>query len=486
MNYKVLAGFISIVALGACSNPELNPDLEQVIIVDGEGDTPDYNPAVTPEFTYTIAPYGGEKATDAEAYPQGNPDLNPTENEWVNVIRVVYSGATATVSGATEAGATATVSGANVDLALGQARQVRIIASGSSDQGSLRLTGNYKHLLELNDLTLTATDRPAINDQIKKRMFLVVRGHNRLTDGADYLVSSEQRKGCLFAEDHVILCGDGILEIQGNYRHGLVSDGYLFVNPGVTLAVTKAAKNAIHIKGSGANNDYRGIEVTGGYIYANTSAAAGKAMKSDARIHIRGGQLYLASSGAPAIDADGLLSSAGCIKSDTEVTISGGKLALTSTANDGKGITSDGNLTVSGSTLSIALSGNAEEGDVDSSVPKAINAHGSLAITAGGLNISAIGNGSTALSADVAMTMTGGVVYAFATNNGLKSPSAAVNGGILLCGALKNSPAAGAIAEPQLDVAAGSTTRLLNADGALAGTFLWPRAFAEASLLHRL
>ncbi len=486
MKHKVLAGAISLAVLCACSNPELNPDMSPVVIVEGEGETPDYNPAETPEFTYSIAPYAGQKASDREAYPQGNPDLNPTENEWSNVIRVVYSGAMATVSGATEAGATATISGANVDLALGQARQVRIIASGSSDRGSLRLTGNYKHLLELNNLTLTATDRPAINDQIKKRMFLVIRGHNRLADGADYLVSSEQRKGCLFAEDHVILCGDGILEIQGNYRHGLVSDGYLFVNPGVTLAVTNAAKNAIHIKGSGATNDYRGIEVTGGYIYANTSAPAGKAMKSDARINIRAGQLYLAASGAPAIDSDGLLSSAGCVKSDSEVNISGGKLALTATSNGSKGITADGNINISGSLISIALSGNAEEGDLDSSVPKALNAHGSLTISGGGLSVSAIGNGSTAMSADATMKMTGGVVYAFATNNGLKSPSAAVEGGILLCGALKNSPAAGATVDAQINVAAGSVTSLLNANGSLAGTFLWPRAFAEASLLYRL
>lgn len=486
MNIKTLAGIMAALALGACSNPPLNPDRNPVVIVEGEGDTPDYNPAITPDFTYTIAPYGGEKATDSESYPQGNPDLNPTENDWTNIIRVVYSGATATVSGATEAGATATVNGANVDLALGQARQVRIIASGSSDQGSLRLTGSHKHLLELNDLTLSATDRPAINDQIKKRMFLVVRGHNRLADGADYLVSSEQRKGCLFAEDHVILCGDGILEIQGNYRHGLVSDGYLFVNPGVTLAVTNAVKNAIHIKGSGANNDYRGIEITGGYVYANTSAAAGKAMKSDARIQIRGGELYLATSGAPAIDADGLLSSAACLKSDSEVTISGGRIDLISTANGGKGITADGNMTISGSLLSIALSGNAEAGDLDSSVPKALNAHSSLTISAGGVSISAIGNGSTAISADTEMTMTGGVVYAFATNNGLKSPTASAEGGILLCGALKNSPAAGTTAESYIDIEAGSTTRLLNAEGSLIGSFLWPRALTAGSLLYRL
>lgn len=485
MDTKFLLAAMGLCAIAGCSNPEPNPDKVPVVIVAGEGDTPDYNPTDIPEFHYTIPVYEGQKASDGESYPADNPDLNPNENQWTATVSVVYSGATATVEGATEAGAKATVNGANVDLALGEARGVRIVASGSSDCGSLRLTGSHKHLLELSDLTLTAVDRPAINDQIKKRMFLIVRGHNRLADGENYLTSSEQRKGCLFAEDHIILGGDGILEIRGNYRHGLVSDGYLFVNPGVTLAVTNAAKNAIHIKGSGATNDFRGIEITGGYVFASTSAPAGKAMKSDAKIHIRAGELTLASSGAPAVDADGLLSSAGCIKSDTDVTVSGGTLSLTSTANGGKGISADGNITISGSRLSIALSGNAEEGDADSSVPKAINAHGSMAITAGGVNISAIGNGSTALTADVEMTMAGGVVYAFATNNGLKAPKATVTGGVLLCGGAKNTDANGATLTAYESVEANRLTELFDNEGALAASFRWPRAMEKASLLSR-
>ena len=195
MTSKYFFAAIGLLALAACSNPEPNPEMIPVVIVAGEGDTPDYDPTVIPEFTYGVPVYAGQKAADAESYPQGNPDLNPNENEWSTTVRVVYNGAAATVSGAAEAGITATVTGANVDLALGQTRGVRIIASGSSDCGSLRLTGSYKHLLELSDLTLTATDRPAINDQIKKRVFLIVRGHNRLTDGENYLTSSEQRTG---------------------------------------------------------------------------------------------------------------------------------------------------------------------------------------------------------------------------------------------------------------------------------------------------
>lgn len=485
MNVKLLAAAFSALILAACSNPEPNPEIVPPVAVPGEGETPDYNPENIPEFTYGVAPYAGERAADAESYPEGNPDLNPTMTDWQNVVTVVYNGSEATVSGAAEAGVNASVTGANVSLELGSSRSVRIVASGSSECGSLRLTGSYKHMLELNNLTLTSPDRPAINDQIKKRMFLVVRGENRLVDGANYIVSSEQRKGCLFAEDHIVLCGNGVLEIEGNYRHGLVTDGYLFVNPGVTLAVTNAAKNAIHVKGSSEKNDFRGIEVTGGYIYANTSAPAGKAMKSDANIAIRGGQLALYASGAPAVDADGLLSSAACLKSDMNVSVTGGKISLISPANGGKGITSDGNMTINGSLLKIALSGNAEAGDIDSSVPKGLNAHGSLLIAAGGVSISAVGSGSTAIGCDGVAEITGGVVYAFATNNGLKAIEASVSGGTLLCGAAKNSDCAGCDVLTLNNVGAATLTEIVNGQQ-LKGSFLWPKAMANASLIYKL
>lgn len=485
MNVKLILAAFSAIALASCSNPAPNPEPESSIIVPGEGETPVYHPGEIPVFDYSVAPYAGERATDSESYPQGNPDLNPTLTQWDNVIKVVFNGSEATVSGADEAGVTATVTGANVSLALGDVRSVRIVASGSSDCGSLRLTGNYKHMLELNNLTLTAVDRPAINDQIKKRMFLVVRGENRLADGSNYLTSSEQRKGCLFAEDHIVLCGDGLLQIEGHYRHGLVTDGYLFVNPGVTLAVTDAAKNAIHVKGSGVNNDFRGIEITGGYVYANTSAPAGKAMKSDANISVRGGKVTLYASGAPAVDADGLMSSAACMKSDMNVSITGGSISLTSPANGGKGITSDGNMTINGSLLKIALSGIAEAGDLDSSVPKGLNVHGSLNIAAGGVSISAIGAGSTAIGCDGVATITGGVLYAFATNNGLKAADASANGGIMLCGGAKNTQCVGCGEQLLNNVVSATKTEIVEGQQ-LKGSFLWPVAMTNASLIYKL
>lgn len=486
MKLRNILPALLLLVLGACTNDDPNPEPEPEppVNVDGEGETPDYDPESIPSFNYDIAPYGGETATDAVSYQPGNADLNPDENNWENIVSIVYNGNSATVTA--PAGVIHTAIGANITLNLGNTKGARVVLSGSSDAGSLTLTGYYKHMIELDNLTLRATDCPAINDQIAKRVFLMLKGHNRLADGENYEYKTSKRKGCFYAADHVIVCGDGVLEVVGNNRHGFATDGFLFMNPGATLAVTDARKNAIHVDGSGINNGYRGIEVTGGYIYAHTSAPAGKAMKCDGRIALRGGRLSLNVSGNAAIDPDdATLSSPCCLKSDSTITISGGEILLTATGMGAKGITADFDLNIAGGMLTVANSGKATSEGSDSSVPKALNAHGNINITAGGIDISAIGMGSTALSSDASLTMSDGVVYAFGAYYGVKAANAEATGGTLLCGSARNTAVEGVTVYPYENVAAGLVTVLTSPDGTTAAAFCWPLDLTSATLLHR-
>lgn len=486
MKLRYILPALLTLALGSCTNDDPNPEPqpEPPVHVDGEGETPDYDPESIPSFSYEIAPYGGETATDAVSYQPGNADLNPDENSWDNTVTIVYNGNSATVTA--PAGISHTAVGANITLNLGSTKNVRVQLSGTSNNGSLTLDGYYKHMIELNNLTLAATDRPAINDRIAKRVFLMLKGHNSIADGENYEYKTSKRKGCFYAADHVIVCGDGILEVKGNNRHGLATDGFLFMNPGATLAVTDAKKNAIHVDGSGVNNGYRGIEVIGGYIYARTSAPAGKAMKCDGRIALRGGKLNLNAAGNAAIDPDdGLLSSPCCLKSDSTITISGGEILLTATGTGAKGITADFDLNIAGGMLTMANCGKATSEGSDSSVPKGLNAHGNINISAGGVNISAIGMGSTALSTDESLTMSNGVVYAFGANYGLKSIDATVNGGTLLCGSARNTEASGVTVNEYENIEAEQVTVLTNPDGTTSAAFRWPIALTTASLISR-
>lgn len=80
-----------------------------------------------------------------------------------------------------------------------------------------------------------------------------------------------------------------VLVVQGNQKHGIVTDGYFYMRPGVTIAITGAAKNAIHVKGD--SDDGIGIYVGGGLIYASVSSTAGKCLKTDLDAVIAGGKL---------------------------------------------------------------------------------------------------------------------------------------------------------------------------------------------------
>lgn len=490
MNIKKLFPLLPLLAFAACTSPEPNPVTPPVIVeIPGEGFTPEFNPEFVPSFSYNIQPYDGKVASDAPQYPGMDDGLNPGLTVWKHLIDIKFDGTNAPQV-KIPAGCTATVAteNGNVDIDLGDTDFIKVVVSGQSESGSLRISGNRRHLLQLNELQLSSTDRPAINDQNGKRVFLELVGRNVLSDGSSYVSApfGEDRKGCFFAEGNVILCGDGSLEIKGNYSHGFATDGFLYVNPGSTLAVTDAVRNAIHVKGSASEaNAFRGIEIVGGYVYANTSSPRGKALKSDSHIQIRGGEVSLNCSGDAAIDpSDGSLSSAACIKSDLSVIISGGLVNLTATGNGAKGIKANSSVTLAGGELYVALSGNATQGGGDSATPKGIKADGDMTISGGGNYISARGTGSNGIEAGYDITINGGVTYTFGTSQGIISGSTGhFSEGTVIAGGASNSDFNGAYTMELTNVPALEISKIMSEDGAqVLASFRWPIAMPSATL----
>lgn len=485
---KLLLILPALAALSACTNPEPNPESVKPadVVVPGEGNTPAYVPSEMPSFTYTIAPYGGTTATDSVTYPADDADLNPNLTVWTDTITVTYSASTATV----EPAGLANITGADVDLRLPAVGLCKIIVTGNSSNGSLRISGDKKHLLCLDNLTLTSSNRPAINDQVKKRVFVTLKGESSIEDGATYATSAEDRKGCFFAEDHLIFGGNGVLRIKGNYRHGLATDGFLLVNPGATLVVTDAKKNAIHVKGSASeNNALRGIEVIGGYVYANTSAPAGKAMKCDASIRLRGGKVYLATSGNSEWDAaDASLSSSACLKSDLGIYLSGADVTMTATGNGAKAVNADGPVEISGGNICIAMTGESSTEQGETSTAKGISSKNLMTISGGRLNISTIGANSRAIDADGGIDVKGGIIYAFGNDWGLRTKGdAKVTNGVMLCGGTLNTKIENCTHFDYTNITTDQETVITSETGdATIAAFRWPTELPEATLLLHL
>ncbi len=407
----------------------------------------------------TITDYDGELADDkADDVVGTDEDFYWEANTFSNTVDIVYSssGATVTVS---NSNILYDINGAHVtiDMLTISVKNVNITNSGSSCIGSLKIYGDKKFMLTMNGVDLTSKLGPAINSQCKKRMFFHLNGGTTyyLTDCSSYsndtyyhsssTADDEDRKGCFFSEGNMIFSSDSgsSLVVKGNYKHGIVTDGYFWMRPGVTIAVTDAAKNAIHVKGD--EDDGIGVTINGGLIYTKVSSTAGKGIKTDLDVVINGGKLLLNTTGGSEYDSDEQdTSSPACIKADGNVEINDGTLTLKSSGTGGKGISVDTDLVINGGTINVTTTGGKyvydEKRDLTSS-PKGVKVDGDITINGGNLNIEVTGvsDGSEGLESKSNLTINDGEVYIYAYDDAMNgSTDVTINGGKVFAYGINN------------------------------------------------
>jgi hypothetical protein len=321
-------------------------------------------PVFEADFDTSIHEYDGSTATDAANDIVGTDKSFYWEaNKFTEKVTVTFSGNTANVESSVS-GLITHINGAYItlDMASNSVKNIEITVQGKTDNGALKIYGKNKFKLTLNGAEITSQCGPAINDQCKKRVFLHLADGtiNKLSDQTVYSAEpyyasgssfdTEDAKGCLFSEGNIIVSGAGSLLVDAYHKHGIATDGYFWMRPGATLAVTHAAKNAIHAKGSA--NENIGIVINGGYIYANVDADGGKCLKTDNNIIINSGYLSLNTSGTTYFDAEeNDTSSSTCIKSDMSTAIHGGAIVLKSIGDGAKGINADANIYITGGEL---------------------------------------------------------------------------------------------------------------------------------------
>ena len=208
------------------------------------------------------------------------------------------------------------------------------------------------------------------------------------------------------------------------------------------------------------DEDSGNVYISGGTISVSVSAAAAKGIKSDGDMYISGGTINATTTGSGSWDSDELKTKACAgLSADGNIAISGGTLTLTSTGAGGKGISGDGTFVVSDSAVIIVkTSGQAvvasSTGTISTvsnsssldrystnykSSPKGIKIDGAITISGGKISITTSGAGGegmeskstlnitggdlainaldAAINASSHLTISGGLVYARATNN---------------------------------------------------------------------
>ena len=441
---------LTVCWIAACTpvdRPEDQPTPETPDLNNGEN-AEEYN---TPEISTIEHGYDGLTATDGDTDAVVPGDDTYWENmEFKTVVNISYSETSATASSidATKAH----ISGADVALDLTGMGETEVIASGKSGDGMLKVYADSPVKLTLNGLDLTSGKSAAINVQSKSALYI------HLEEGTENLIcdsksrddepyypegvvpDDEKRNGAIYCKGSVVFSGKGVLELTGKKKHGISVKSSVTVRPGVTIAIDDVADNCIKAEG---------ITILGGYIWAKTSADAGKCLSSDADVDIRGGMFkFYTSGGSIYEEEENDTSSPAGVKADGNMTVSGGVMLCVSTGQGGKGLNVDGTLTIEGGRINIATTGskyiyNAAM-DLDSS-PKGIKADGEITINGGSLNIQVRGrsDGSEGLESKSKITVNDGEVYIDAyddaINVGGDNPAGIeINGGKIYAFAEKN------------------------------------------------
>ena len=281
-------------------------------------------------------------------------------------VAIAWNGTTATVTGETDS---ITVSygtnPADVTITSVSNRYMELTLSGTTDDGSLLVYSQKAWGLILNDVSITNTDGPAINNQCSKWLYVRLNGSSSLADGITYARApfnaqgdSIDQKGAFFSEGEMDFSGTGSLSVSANGRNGIACDDSLIVNQGtISVKVASTGSNGIKV------ND--GMHILDGQIDISVASLGGRGIKNDARMTISGGQTTIKTTGNCRIETvDGIrdTTTAAGIKCDSLFTMTAGQLTITSSGDGGKGINCDESVLFSGGNLKVTTTGSNKQG----------------------------------------------------------------------------------------------------------------------------
>lgn len=294
------------------------------------------------------------------------------EQTWNATISIVWNGTDVAITG--QADSVSVTSSNGYVTIQSTAKHIEYAVSGNGT-GQLSIYSDYKFKLSLEGLTLACADGPAINNQCKKRCYVVLSGTNTLSDGTTYASSTEDRKAAFFSEGQLCFSGAGSLTVTGNNKHALASDDYIRLCEGTgTLNLTAKVSDGLH------TND--GVIINDGTLIVNSEAQEGIQCDSG-NIVITGGTVAVTSKYK-------------CIKTEGNIDISGGTITAIATGSSSGGGGWWGSSSSSGGT------------------PEGIEAKGTLTISGGQVYAQAADD---AINSGGDMTISGGYVMAYSTGN---------------------------------------------------------------------
>jgi len=352
---------------------------------------------------------------------------NVNNTQFDGTISIIFSQTDATVSGSVD-GVSIQKDGARVTANNTGKKTVKYILSGTCSDGFFKLYSSKKQAVELNGLTLANTKGAAINNQSKKRTFVIVEGVNTLSDGnvnasGDYPEEStdEDTKAAFFSEGQLSFSGSGTLKVNAIGKSGITSDDYVRFMTGSNVTVTSAKGHGVRGKDA--------IIVSGGTVNVTleSTATGKKCFTTDSLLYIGGGVSTLVNK-ASAGTIDSELTGAAGIKADQLFVIRDGELSITASGKGCKCISGDkdgffeGGKVIAKATGANYGSSNRRNSDSDNSVSsKAIKFDGNLEFS--GSEVIASASSHEAIESKGTIYISGGSIYATSSDDAINSAS---------------------------------------------------------------
>ena len=297
---------------------------------------------------------------------------------------------------------------------------IKYVLTGETSDGFFKLYSTKKQAIVLNGVSITNPDGAAINNQSKKRTFIVLNDgtKNYLTDGANYsdATDSEDMKGCFFSEGQLIFSGSGYLEVDANCKAGIRSDDYVRTMPKANIWVDASAGNGI--RGNEA------VIVTGGVMNINVTGTADKGISTDGEVRIDGGRTTIFTSGGYEYDSDeNDYSACSGIKADSVININGGELNIKSTGTGGKGLNCDDEININDGVVRIITTGKRQKDSKGSVSPKGIKADGKITVSGGQtqVRLEGTGDGTEGIESKSEIHIEAGTVESYSYDDAINS-----------------------------------------------------------------
>ena len=350
-------------------------------------------------------------------------------------IRIVFADEGAQVTG--DENNIVSVSGNHVTVNNTTDEKVIYELTGTAQDGSIKLYSSRKQALVLDGVSLTNTTGAAINNQGKKKCFIVVKGTNSLKDGASYTSTpaDEDEKAVLFSEGQLIFSGDGTLTVTAQGKSGITSDDYVHFMESAVINVNSSAGHGIRGKDA--------VYISDGTVSVSVSANMKKGITSDSLVYINGGETTIIVSGSAAYDdEDAEYKGTAGVKADCLFLMNAGTMSVVNFGTGGKGVSGDRTACFNGGTLAVNTtgsnygnsSGNRRGSSSSNSVSaKGMKFDGNLFFNGGTVTVNCAAH--EGIEAKGTITVTDGVVYGYsAADDAINSGSTFTISGGHVCG----------------------------------------------------